>query len=77
MFQAEEVLLLLPECGLACGLLLPARHGEERPRVGYLLGLPGLLLQRGGAQHLGEVRPFGQILEVIDLEGRPCVGPNG
>jgi hypothetical protein len=51
------------------GLLLPAHHGEERPHVGIFLSLPGRLLQQGGAEHLGEMRPFGQLLEVIDLEG--------
>jgi hypothetical protein len=44
--------------------------GDLRP---FPLGLPGLLLQRGGAQRLGEVRPFGQLLEVVDLAGRRSV----
>jgi hypothetical protein len=45
VLEADMALLLL-ECGMARGLLMPALHVEEGPGVGVLARPPGLLLQR-------------------------------
>jgi hypothetical protein len=66
VLEAEVALLLLAKRGLVRGLLRRAMA-----RNAQALASPrALLVSSSSVKHLGEVRPLGQLLEVIDFNGR-------